>query len=155
VDLRYPKDAKVMLVDTGLVVRLGDKNYADRFARAVRTLDAARRGDTDTLTSLNIRGTRLADLIARTQWIEYVDAADDSGRMTVAYSREAPPPPVEVAAPARDAEKPAAAQAAAAPKPAAKAAEKPAAKQASGSPSEARPRKVSEPSEKRDTGRTN
>lgn len=98
VDLRFVRDASVQLADNAIVVRLGDGDYHGRLTRALILLDAARRGDTETLARYHVpdAGTLLASADA----INQIDMTRANGSVTFSFSRRKAAPDAGAAPPA-------------------------------------------------------
>jgi hypothetical protein len=86
VNLRYPKDAQVRLVDGGVLVRLGGEQFRERMTRALLVIDAAKRGDADALRRMNITDADTERMIASPDIISRVDATPSS-KMTIAFRK--------------------------------------------------------------------
>lgn len=144
VDLRFIKDASVQLADNAIVVRLGEGDYHARLTRALVLLDAARRGDTDTLARYRVPD--VGTLLASADSINQIDMTRANGSVTFSFSKRkntadgaAPETTTPSAAPATaPANQPP--SAAPASKPAAKPPAKPETNPKPATPSEAKPK---------------
>lgn len=85
VDLRFIKDASVQLADNAIVVRLGEGEYHPRLTRALVLLDAARRGDTETLARYRVPD--VATLLASADSINQIDMTRANGSVTFSFSK--------------------------------------------------------------------
>lgn len=152
IDLHYLRDAKVVLADSGVVVRLGDKDYGRRLSEGERLIKAARAGDTTTLARYNIAGgADMGKLIACADYITFVDAAREKG-VTFAFDEKRCMRASSVAAP--ETAPAAAAAPPAKPKPVTSAAAA-AADSGRAAAKDQKPRKPSEKAVRSETGRRN
>jgi hypothetical protein len=85
VDLRFIKDASVQLADNSIVVRLGEGEYHPRLTRALVLLDAARRGDTETLARYRVPD--VGTLLASADSINQIDMTRANGSVTFSFSK--------------------------------------------------------------------
>lgn len=88
IDLSLKEDAHVRLIDPPVNIRLGNRDFLNRFETALKVLDALKRGDLDTLDRFRVRHAR--------QWVKnlnrlsYIDVAR-------ADQIVLPPPPADAA----------------------------------------------------------
>jgi hypothetical protein len=80
VDIRYLRNVHVRLADSGVLVRLGERDYGERLATALSLLDAVRLGDTETLARYRVAD--IGRLLAAPEAIVSVDVARDDGRVS-------------------------------------------------------------------------
>jgi hypothetical protein len=85
VDLRFIKDASVQLADNAIVVRLGEGEYHPRLTRALVLLEAARRGDTETLARYRVPD--VVTLLASADSINQIDMTRANGSVTFSFSK--------------------------------------------------------------------
>lgn len=85
VDLRFVKDASVQLADNAIVVRLGEGDYHGRLTRALVLLEAARRGDTETLARYRVPD--VGTLLASADSINQIDMTRANGSVTFSFSK--------------------------------------------------------------------
>jgi hypothetical protein len=85
VDLRFIKDASVQLADNAIVVRLGEGEYHPRLTRALVLLEAARRGDTETLAKYRVPD--VGTLLASADSINQIDMTRANGSVTFSFSK--------------------------------------------------------------------
>lgn len=85
VDLRFIKDASVQLADNAIVVRLGEGDYHARLTRALVLLEAARRGDTETLARYRVPD--VGTLLASADSINQIDMTRANGSVTFSFSK--------------------------------------------------------------------
>lgn len=89
VDVKYLSDTKVRLADTGVVVRLGDRDFAERLARALDVIDAARLGDTQRLARYRI--SDIGKLLATPlEQIAQIDVTRSNGSISISFLRSGP-----------------------------------------------------------------
>jgi hypothetical protein len=87
-DLSIKEDAHVRLIEPPVNIRLGNRDFLNRFETALKVLDALKRGDLDTLDRFRVRYAR--------QWVKnlnrlsYIDVARYDQIVL-------PPPPADVA----------------------------------------------------------
>jgi cell division septal protein FtsQ len=85
VDVRYLRDVQVRLVESGIMVRLGNDRYRDRLAKALRLIDAARRGDAEALAGMGLPEAYVDRVMASPDLIGQIDAAQSSNRLSIAF----------------------------------------------------------------------
>jgi cell division protein FtsQ len=86
VDVTYLQDVKVRLADTGVVVRLGDRDFRERLEKAIGVLEAARLGDVERLARYRISdiGKLLATPIEQ---IGQIDVTRSNGSISISFLR--------------------------------------------------------------------